>query len=74
MPNTRFHTPALYPSQANAWGRLGIDPRRFFRQDGTMDNAFFAVPSLLNAAPATPAPLPCAQPAPVLITITVKHA
>ena len=78
MPTTQFHTPALYPNESNAWVKLGIDPRRFFRLDGTMDQAFFAVPSLATAALATlaptPAPSPCAGATPVLITVIVNHA
>ena len=78
MPRSRFHTPALYPNETNAWTKLGIDPRRFFRLDGTMDDAFFAVPSVATAALVTPAPLsvpsPCAGAAPVFITITINRA
>ncbi|MDQ2773084.1 MAG: hypothetical protein M3Y54_21580 [Bacteroidota bacterium] len=78
MPNSRFHTPALYPNESNAWVKLGIDPRRFFRLDGTMDDAFFAVPSVANATLSTPAPLPapapCAGAAPLFINITINRA
>lgn len=81
MPKPQFHTPAHYPNESNAWMKLGIDPRRFFRLDGTMDDAFFATPAVANAAPATPpapaplpAPSPCAGGSPVFINITINHA
>ncbi len=81
MAHRTFHTPALYPDEANAWLKLGVDPRHFFRQDGTMDKeAFFAVLTLAEAlTPASvrepvPTPAPPVCTAPVCVTITVNRA
>lgn len=76
MATPSYHTPAHYPAIANRWMKLGIDPRRFFRQDGTMDEAFFAVPGILTAPAVVPAPAPTPNSGvgSVLINITINQA